>query len=461
MKLEQIKKIYFIGIGGIGMSALARYFKSIGVEVVGSDRDLNSDSVKSLQAEGFEIYDQTKIDSYNVLKLMFSADCVVYTVAVSMESLEIKTAQTHNKPLFTYAEMLGQISAEKITIAVAGTHGKTTTTAMTAEIAKNLNLEPNVIVGSFLNWQNEKGEEIKTNFVAGQSDLFIVEACEYKRSFLNLNPNILIITNLEADHLDYYKDLADVQQAFYDLAAKIPADGKIICNAEDPNLEKIAADFRDKIIDYPKIISKVPEMLVFGKHNQANAAAAISAIQAYLYLQKSDIEIESEQIFEAVKSFRGTWRRMEFKGITEAGATIYDDYGHHPTEIKVTLEAFRQNFPNKKIAVVFQAHLHSRTKMFFDDFVRVLATVDSAIIYPIYRARAEDDYGVSAELLVEKINEKIAGDSNENSIEPSRAEFSDSFEKIAEEIEKLDDKWLVILLGAGEVYQIADKLNFS
>lgn len=456
---QNFKKVYFIGIGGIGMSALARYFKSKGVKVAGSDRDLKSESVKSLIAEGFEIIDQNEIDNYNVLKNIYDADCVIYTLAISPDSLELKTAEAQDLPIFTYAEMLGQVSENNFTIAVAGTHGKTTTTAMTAEIAKNLNLEANVIVGSFLSQE-------KTNFVSGSSDLFIVEACEYKRSFLNLYPNILIITNLEADHLDYYRDLSDVQQAFYDLAAKVPDDGKIICQVDDPNLKNIAADFSDKIVDYSEMLDKVPEMLVFGEHNNKNAAAAICAIQQYIYLQKSDIEIESNQVIGAVKSFKGTWRRMEFKGQVsgvsedkkEGGAYVYDDYGHHPTEIGVTIKSLKENFPDKKIALVFQPHLHSRTKMLFDNFVSVLSTADRAIIYPIYKARDEDDFGVSSELLVEKINEKNTSEKPE---ELERAEFLDSFEEITTEIKKLSDEWIVILLGAGEVYHIADLLNLN
>ena len=462
---QNFKKVYFIGIGGIGMSALARYFKSKGITVVGSDRDLKSESVKSLIAEGIEVIDQKEIDNYNVLKNIYDADCVIYTLAIPADSLELKTAESQDLPIFTYAEMLGQVSENNFTIAVAGTHGKTTTTAMTAEIAKNLKLEPNVIVGSFLS-------EEKSNFVSGNSDLFIVEACEYGRSFLNLYPNILIITNLEEDHLDYYRDLGDIQQAFYDLAAKLPEDGKIVCQTNDPNLEKIVLGFPDKIVDYLGLVPNVPEMSVFGEHNKQNAAAAICAIQQYVYLQKSDIEIESDKVIESLKSFKGTWRRMEFKGQVSnsvssdnsesdgdvKGTTVYDDYGHHPTEIEATLKSFKENFPDKKIAVVFQPHLHSRTKMFFEEFVSVLSRADKAIIYPIYKARDEDDFGVSAELLVEKINEKTTDEKNP---ELARAEFCDSFEKIAEEINKLSDEWIVILLGAGEVYQISDLLNLN
>jgi UDP-N-acetylmuramate--alanine ligase len=448
-KNNNFKKAYFVGIGGIGMSALARYFKHKGVEVVGSDRDLNSEVVKGLISEGIEVYDQAKINNYDVLQKIHGSDCVIYTLAIPKDSIELQTANIHDIPTFTYAEMLGQVSEDSFTIAVAGTHGKTTTTAMTAEVAKNLNLDPNVIVGSFFNTK----EATKTNFLPGESDLFIVEACEYGRSFLNLYPNILIITNLEEDHLDYYKDLDDIKQAFYDLAFKVGEEGYIVCDSSDPNLFEIVRDFGDKIVDYSEIVDKVPEMKVFGDHNKKNAAAAISAIQKYLYIQKSDIEIESDEVFDSVKDFTGTWRRMEYKGETENGVKVYDDYGHHPTEIKATIKAFKENFPNKKIATIFQPHLHSRTKMFFQEFIDTISEFDYSIIYPIYRARAEEDFSVSAELLVEEVNKKTGS--------TDKAVFMDSYDQIAEEIESLNDEWIVVLLGAGEIYQIADQLNLK
>ena len=480
MNLAQIKKVYFIGIGGIGMSALARYFKSKRVEVLGSDRDLNSDVVKSLLSENVKVYDQENLNESEIQNHIKNADCIIYTLAIPDDNLELKISKEKTLPHYTYAEMLGLVSKDNFTIAVSGTHGKTTTTAMTGEIAHNLGLNPNIIVGSFMNWVDKNTNLItKINFIGGESNLFIVEACEYKRSFLNLSPNILIITNLEADHLDYYKDLADVKKAFYDLAAKLPQDGKIICQANDPNLDEIVRDFNDKIIDYSDAINKIPEMKIFGEHNKSNAAAAVKAIQSYLYLQNSDIEIESEKVFESIGNFKGTRRRMEYKGELiqddkNAGAMVYDDYGHHPTEIKVTIKAFQEQFSDKKICLVFQPHLHSRTKMFFDDFVDVLSEVEKVIVYPIYRARAEDDFGVSAKLLVDKINEKNASDSdldlnlesksgtdlNSNS-ELNIAKFSESFDEIAEKIQELNDEWVVILLGAGEVYQIAEKLKFK
>ncbi len=441
--LKDIRTAYLVGIGGIGVSALARYFKSKDVIVFGSDRDLESETVKKLIDEGFQVFDQKCVES-----IPENIDLVIKTLAIPPENIEWQLAIEKQIPVLNYAEVLGVISQDFFTIAVAGTHGKTTTTAMAFEVAKNMGLDLTVIVGSFLNFNNSR-----TNFVSGGSDLFIVEACEYGRSFLNLSPNILIITNLEADHLDYYKDLDDLKQAFYDLAAKIPDEGKIICDTRDPNLKEIVADFSERIIDYSNLVEEIEFNHVFGRHNQKNGAAAVLAISEYMNKNSTGSEMSLEpnsKIIKAIKNFSGTWRRMEYKGILKNGATVYDDYAHHPTEIRATLNAFKSNFPDKKIAVFFGPHLHSRTKMFFDGFVESLSLADLVHIFPIFRARAEDDYGVSAEILTDSINQ------NKKDV----AKFVPDFDSMIFEIEKLNNDWIVILLGAGEVYKTAEKLDF-
>ncbi len=440
--MQSLKKVYMIGIGGIGMSALARYFREQNLEVCGSDKNLESETVKGLLKEGVTVFNQKEITDTELNTIFKKVDQIIYTVAIPDDNLELMLAREQNLKTATYAEILGQISVSKFTIAVAGTHGKTTTTAMTNEIAKNLNLNPTTIVGSFLFGENNK----LTNFVPGGSNLFIVEACEYKRSFLNLSPDILIITNLEEDHLDYYKDLDDIKKAFFDLALRLPKNGKIICNATDPNLVEIIDAFKDKIVDYSNLIEKVPKLKTFGDHNKRNAAAATKAISSYLEIINS--KIEEAKLFDAVKSFRGTWRRMEYKGQTKNGVLVYDDYGHHPTEILAALNSVRENFKHKKIAVFFGPHLHSRTKMFFDDFASALSMADKVFIYPIFRARAEEDFGVSAEILTTAISK----------FKP--AEFVPDIKSVVDEIGNLDDKWVAILLGAGEVYQASQYMDF-
>ncbi len=217
INISDIKNVYFIGIGGIGMSALALYLKHLGKNVVGSDTGFAS--YENLVETGIDVhkdYDSTRITS--------SYDVVVYTLATPKDNEELLKAGELGLPIFTYAEMLGLVSKNKKTIAISGTHGKTTTTAMVAKVLIDAGLSPTVIVGSLLNYPFGQSEK-KTNFIAGDSEYFVVEACEYKRSFLNLYPYILVITNIEADHLDYYKDLSDIQEAFKELSDKVPKDG--------------------------------------------------------------------------------------------------------------------------------------------------------------------------------------------------------------------------------------------
>lgn len=424
------KNIYFIGIGGIGMSALARYFKHHGVIVSGSD-SANSALISDLQKEGIEIF------SSQVSKnIKDDIDAVVYTVAVPDSNPELIEARRRNLPIFTYAQMLGKISENSFTIAVSGTHGKTTTTAMIGDVFKNSGKNPNIIVGSLL-------AESHSNFVPGdkkEENTFVVEACEYARSFLNLHPNILVITNIEEDHLDYYKDLKEIQETFVELADKVPDDGFIVCNKNLPNLDIIVEKYPEKIIDYSEFLKEVPEMNVFGNHNIQNAAAALGVSFA--------MNFDIKKSKDALANFKGTWRRLEFKKELQNGALLYDDYGHHPAEIEATLNALKNKYPDKKIMTIFQPHLYSRTKIFLEDFSRILAEKsDFSIIYPIYAAREIDDKTISSEKLVDKINSKRGV-----------AEFINNYSEIAKKISTLNQDYIVLILGAGDLYTIADDL---
>jgi UDP-N-acetylmuramate--alanine ligase len=427
MNILPYKKIYFIGIGGIGMSALARYFHFHKVSVMGSDLGL-SDICVALQKEGMTIYGAQATEH-----IPDDVDCIVYTLAIPKNNPEFVRAKEMGVPMFTYAEMLGKISENSFTVAISGTHGKTTTTGMIASTLKAAGKNPNVIVGSLL-------VEGHSNFVPGTDNMFVVEACEYKRSFLNLHPNIVVITNIEEDHLDYYKDLADIQSAFIELCEKLPADGKIVCNASAPNLAPIVAKFPDKIVDYADFVSKVPELMVFGAHNIQNGAATLAVAQT--------LSLGMKLASVGLAEFRGTWRRLEFKKQLEHGALLYDDYGHHPTEISVTLDALRGKFADKKIFVVFQPHLYSRTKSFFNEFAEVFARkADRVILTPIYAAREIDDGSISSLMLAEKINEM--GGHTEHLL---------NTQDLIAKVGQLDESWVVLLLGAGEAYLFADIL---
>ncbi len=427
MNTLSYNKIHFIGIGGIGMSALARYFHFHKVQVTGSDIGISEISA-GLQKEGITVYGEQSGEHITA-----DVDCVVYTLAIPKTNREFIAAQKSGVPMFTYAEMLGKVSEHSFTIAISGTHGKTTTTGMIASTLKAAGKSPNVIVGSLL-------VEGRSNFVPGTDNMFAVEACEYKRSFLNLHPNVVVITNIEEDHLDYYKDLADIQSAFIELCEKLPEDGKIVCDASAPNLAPIVAKFPDKIVDYKPMVSHVPELMVFGAHNIQNGAATLAVAQA--------LSLDMERASAGLAEFRGTWRRLEFKKTLQCGAMLYDDYGHHPTEISVTLDALRGKFTDKKFFVVFQPHLYSRTKSFFNEFAEVFARkANHVVLMPIYAAREIDDGSISSLMLAEKINE-IGG----------HAEHLLNTQDVITKVGQLDESWLVLLLGAGEAYLLADIL---
>ncbi|NQV00774.1 MAG: UDP-N-acetylmuramate--L-alanine ligase [Parcubacteria group bacterium] len=423
---DSIRKVHFIGIGGIGVSALARMMLLLDKKVVGSDLS-EGFVLKRIKKLGGEIFIGHK-DS-NLAK---DTDIVIYSPAIKKNNPELIQARKFNIPVYSYPEALGLISKDKYTIAVSGTHGKTTTTAMIAEIMIADKKDPTVVVGSFLNRQ-------KDNFVLGKSKYFIVEACEYKESFLNLEPDILVITNIDNDHLDYFKTIKNIQKAFAKLITKISKDGFIICN---PNNEKIKqtllmTDKKAKIIDYTREKLGI-ELIIPGEHNIQNAKAALAAAKI--------IGIKKEQIEKALKKFSGTWRRFEYKGKTNKGALVYDDYAHHPTEVKATLKAIKDKFSNKKIIVIFQPHLYSRTKFFLNDFAKSFDNVNQVIITDIYAAREKNDKSIHARDLAKEI-----GKYNNN------VQYISNFSDIERYLEnKADKNSVIITMGAGDVYEIGE-----
>ncbi len=436
------KNIHFIGIGGIGMSALARLFKSRGLDVSGSDIS-RSEITDALEKEGIKIF-LTQVTE----NISDEVDCVIYTIAVKDDNPEFTEVKKRGLPIFTYAEMLGKVSADYCTIAISGTHGKTTTTAMATKLFQDLNLKPNAIVGSLLS-------ESKSNFVSGESNYFIVEACEYGRSFHNLSPKILVITNLEEDHLDYYADLAEIQGAFKEMVQKVPADGFIICDPEDENLKNVINEARGQVINYKKYVEELPHLFVPGGHNRQNAAAALAVIEAIKNIETineaNSEEIDINIVKESLKSFKGTWRRLEFKGETINGALVYDDYAHHPSEIKSSLLALKEKYSDKKILVIFQPHLYSRTKSFLEGFAEVLRQFsDRVIVLPIYAAREKSDGTIDSMMLVEKIYE-------------DKAEHSDNFfEATKLSLDKMiNTEWIIVTVGAGDVSRISNMLALT
>ncbi|MCX6757290.1 MAG: Mur ligase family protein [Candidatus Nomurabacteria bacterium] len=406
--LNKIKKVFFVGIGGIGISALAKMVISRGIEVSGVNDEESPKTLEPLRELGAEIFLQK---NFSVLP---EADLYIYSDAWIYRGPEIlENAKATGKPVLSYFEALGEFAKAYKVIAISGTHGKTTTTAMVADIMVDAGLDPTVIVGSFV-------KKFGSNFRKGESEYLVVEADEYNRHMLNFHPFISVITNIEADHLDCYKDLADIQEAF----------------------DIFISQSQNHIKDYSKYLEKVPKLAVLGEHNRMNAASALAVADM--------LGINLEEAGKTLASFSGTWRRLEKKGVTETGTIVYDDYAHHPTEIRASLQALREIYPkgSKKITVLFQPHLYSRTKALFKEFSESFGLADEVLLLPIYFAREAPDPEVSSGILAEAINKNGQSVLAFDSFELAEAYVSgNTFSK--------DD--IFVTMGAGEAYKVAEK----
>jgi len=429
MDFAKIKKVFFVGIGGIGISAIARMMLVEGKEVYGSDMSAG-EVTKELAELGSHIAIGQGFDL-----IPEGIDLIVYTIAVKhYDPALMEKISVSGIPFKSYPEMLHIVTANKYTIAVCGTHGKTTTTAMIAKILIETKKDPSVIVGSLL-------KEYKSNLIVGKSEYFVVEACEYERSFLNINPKICVITNIEKDHMDYYKDLADIENAF---ATFVGQTGEyVVCDPHDASVARVIADKNIKVVDYTQYIEKVPHLAVAGIHNRKNAGAALAVAEI--------LDINADDAQKAVAQFGGTWRRLEMKGKTASGTIIYDDYAHHPTEIKASLEALREMYPKgeKKITILFQPHLYSRTKEFFTEFTTAFNETDSVYFLPIFFAREEKDPTISSEILAEAVAKNVPG-------AKAFADFveAETFIRTA----NLGEGDIFVTMGAGEAYKVGDNL---
>lgn len=426
-----MQNIHMCGIGGIGMSALAAMLLSMGKKVTGSDPN-HTPGTDLLEGLGVSITYEIKASN-----LSPSPHAFVYTAAFDKDNPELDEAKRLGIPTFTYAEMLGLVSREKFTIAVAGTHGKTTTTAMIAQVLIEAGLDPTVIVGSFL-------LSHKSNFVESKSKskYFIVEACEYKESFLNFYPDILIVTNIEEDHLDYYKNLENIKKAFSKLISQTKSgpDSAVICSLSDQNtsdmLSDLASSSERKIINYDTVDFS-EELTLKGEYNKKDAKAAL-ALALFLGIPK-------EKALASLNSFKGTWRRFEYKGENSHGALIYDDYAHHPTAVKATIGLAKESYPDKKIVAVFEPHLYSRTKDNLAEYAVALGLADTVILAPIYAAREQYDPSISSEMLKDKILE----------LKPDLdVKCLNNYEEITKAISERKSDELVLVMGAGDIKKV-------
>ncbi len=436
LDLKKVKSVHLIGIGGIGISAIARMMILEGKKVSGSDRSrsLITDDLKHLGAKIFIGHSAKNIPQ--------KCDLVIYTVAISEDNPELEEAKKRKILMLTYPEVLGIISKNKFTIAVSGTSGKTTTTAMIAKILIDAGLDPTVIVGSLL-------PEHGSNFVAGQSNILVLEADEYKRAFHNLWPSILVITNITCDHLDYFKDLEDIQNAFNFLAHRVPESGFIVCVPGDLNISPAIKQVKCKVADYSQLrhsVSKL-KLKVPGEHNRQNAAAALAVAKC--------LGISPSIAIGALNKFGGTWRRFEYKGkvkataVGGASASVYDDYAHNPEKVRAALAGARELVGDKRILTIFQPHLFSRTKLLLDEFARSFGDTDELILLSIYAAREQNDPSINSEILAREIFKK-----NKN-INMTVVSNKDEAATLA----RSSAANLVITMGAGDVTEISDWLT--
>ncbi len=430
-------KIHFIGIGGIGVSALAKYYLEKGHQVSGSDL-VSSEITDALKKRGAKVYIGHKILN---LKL---PDLVIYSPAVPENNLELKEAKKLGIECLSYPQALGELTKKHFTIAISGTHGKSTTTAMIGLLLEKAGFDPTVIVGTKL---KKFGN---SNCRVGKSQYLVIEADEHFASFLNYWPKIIVLPSIEKDHLDFYKNLKNILKTFKKYIEHLPQDGWLVANRDDRNIFQLTKNRKQKTIYYSlkqieakkiKRILKIP-----GEHNVSNALAALAVARI--------LKIPEKISFKTLSEYKGAWRRFEEKDIKlEArSCKLISDYGHHPTEIRVTLKAAREKFPKKEIWCVYQPHQYQRTYYLFKDFVKAFkeAPVDKLILTDIYdvagREKKEIKKKVSSEKLVKAINKK-------------GAIYIPTIKETAKYLKKnLRGGEVVIIMGAGNIYNLANIL---
>ncbi|MBI3631766.1 MAG: UDP-N-acetylmuramate--L-alanine ligase [Candidatus Staskawiczbacteria bacterium] len=430
-------KIHFIGIGGIGVSGLAQYYLSKGHIVSGSDL-VSSEITEFLEEKEIKI----TIGSHSENNLSRDANLVIYSPAVKPDNPEYKKAKELNIKLQSYPEALGNLTKQYFTIAVSGTHGKSTTTAMISLVLEKSGLDPTVIVGTKL---KEFGD---TNFRAGKSKILVIEADEHFASFLNYWPKIIVLTNMEKEHLDYYKNLNNIKKTYKQYLSHLGKDGILVANKEDKNINKIAKKGKHEVTFYSikqkeskrlKRILKIP-----GKHNVYNALAVLTVARI--------LGVTDKISFDVLSKYRGSWRRFDLKQRRAGGKKIIviSDYGHHPTEVLATLRATREKYPKKKIWCVFQPHQYQRTYYLFNNFVKIFRSlaIDNIIIADIYDVAGRETKKINAEISSEKLVKKI----DKNNV---RYFLLCDIEKHIKEHIKTGE--VLIIMGAGDIYKLADK----
>ena len=441
------RRVHFIGIGGVSMAPLAEALCGSGVFVTGSDM-ASSDTTEELKAKGISVFIGHRAENLG------EAECVIRTAAARDDNPEVLEARARGIPIFERAQAWGYIMrGYKNAVCIAGTHGKTSTTSMATHILLAAGLDPTVMIGGTL-------AKLQAGHRVGGGDTIVLESCEYYNSFHNFFPTIAVILNVEEDHLDYFKNLEEIQDSFRKFADLVPADGAIVVNGDDKNAmdalrplnrplltfglgegNRVRAKnivhrddqssfdvFFDGVL-YTHIALRVP-----GNHNVQNALAAI-AVAIFL-------ELPPQVAAEGLADFTGAGRRFEYKGELN-GAKVYDDYAHHPSELKALLDATAE-LSYSRVILAFQPHTYTRTKALFDDFVRELSRADVVLLAEIYAAREQNTVGVSAKDLAARI---------------PGAKYCDGFQDIAQTIREIARPGdIVFTVGAGDIFRVGEML---
>ena len=435
------KHVHLVGIGGVSMRPLGLVLKGMGMEVTGSDMNA-SGSTAELVEQGIPVSIGHRAENIE------GADCIIRTAAAHNDNPEIAAARANGIPVFERAQAWGEImKAYKNAVCISGTHGKTTTTSMMTHIMMEAGLDPTVMIGGYL-------PLLRAGHRVGHGDTIVLESCEYCDSFLNFFPTLAVVLNVEADHLDYFKDLQDVEDSFHKFAEL--ATGAVIANGDDPHTQdamngidyisfgmghdnRIYADNVDPygrhfdVICDGEIYCHV-ELGVFGRHNVMNALAA--AASAWM------MGIPGEAVARGLASFHGAGRRMEHKG-TWHGAEVYDDYAHHPDEVHATIDSIRA-LGEHRLVLAFQPHTYSRTKALFDDFVRELKNADVLVLSEIYAARERNDIGISSRDLAEKIPGSV---------------YCETLPEVTEYLKTIVKEGdIVMTMGAGDIFRAGEAL---
>lgn len=442
MNLNQIHNVFFIGIGGIGMSALARYFKSIGKNVSGYDKTA-TELTKELQDLGIQIHFNDRID---LIPTSYSATntLVIITPAVPKEHMQWNYFLHHNYEVKKRAEVLGIITKDTFCFAVAGTHGKTTTSSILGHILFQSGVDVTAFVGGIV-------ENYNSNLIGNGKAVTVVEADEFDRSFLHLHPNIACITSMDADHLDIYGDSAAIEATFVEFAQKITDKSQLFIAKDLPlqgvtcavNQDAIFSAYNVRIEENQYVFDvKTPTETILnikfclpGKHNLMNALMALAMAKTF--------GLPNEDIASALYSFQGIKRRFSYQIKTESLVYI-DDYAHHPTEINAVHQAVRELYPNQKVLAIFQPHLFSRTQDFADDFAKSLALFDEIIVLDIYPARELPIAGINAQWLVDKINNSHKKCVSKETVIPAIL---------------TSDATVIVTIGAGDIGELVPEIK--